>query len=948
VTHSNRHALPSRPSGSRRGVALALAALTLLAAVGGATAAAAVAGADRPAAVGTDRGDQAGDAAAANESSTNQSSGGDSTPTPERSDRSGNESGERGNRSGGTDDAAASSVAVAATGPPELAGAVELSASRAEQVGSNSRTESVIELSFTAPVRHALEDRPLRASDVVVRVDERNVTDRYVLDDDGSAGPGSTNAGQVVLSAGERVEPGDDLTVALPSLAGPDGEVGDVGTVDVSVTDETAAESAGDSNENTDEAGVFPGAPVAVVADDGESDLDNPIDVRTRAGRYVGEESTGTNSQVYLFETTDRDRDAHYQFDFTDDAGGDADGNVVQLTFFELNLTATLDETALNPGDTLRGELNARDAPRPVRLTLDGPGDNVTRETTLALPASEPTDFAFGPLEDRGDYEVVVNDTLTDRRFATETVTVAEGDVVLNADVYADERGDVVSVPVEVRRTGTATVVVGSEDVGYEATVVLLDDDGDDRVTLQWNTYLADGPEDGVGEAFSVGDDDDRIRVESVRSDIAGGDADEPEVVEAGTYDLFVRSGASSTRSTSREPEDVAIVELGPRATTSASVLAVAGEVAPDVEDASDLREARRTGNLTRTDEVTTRDVLVFQVNASGIAGVFEGSDDDAERLIDRAPPLAVRFEQVDAFNERPVELRIESNDARLVEDRAGDAYYLFVDVGGLDTVPADLAGTADADVEAEPLRTDTRFEGNFTLRGDGGLAETDESVVHAFDVVEPEFDVSEGVELPVTANGDIVVSVPTTLAPGTEVDVRLRADTGSGGSFLKTARTRVARSGRVTVTLSGRDAQLGERVTLSLDAGGTSTTVEGFVGGPGTATVPPATSTPTAVVVTIPEPTVTPTATPGTDATETTASSTGGGVAGGNGSVATASSTGVGASGAESDSDSGSDPTRSRSSTAASPSRSSSPGFGVVLAVVAVVVALVALRPWD
>jgi hypothetical protein len=755
------------------------------------------------------------------------------------------------------------------SGPPRVTGKAELYVPGRGLLGSNSETLSVIEISFDRPVVDARSGEPLNESTVRVRVNGRYVSDRYTVDDDASAGSGSTTPGQLVLSSPMELEVDDNVRVRLPPLAAADGEGTTDGPLVVSVptTSGTAAESTADGSPKTAEFGVYAGSPVAVLANDGEGDVDNPIVVRSRSRGYVDEHSTGTASQVWLFDTRERNESDNYWFDMTGDEGTARDDNQPGVRFSRLNLSVRVDETQLDPGESIRGIARADDVGRQVRVILEDPAGN-EESTVVRINGSNEAGFSFGPLYTTGSYSVTVNDTLSNRSVRTRYVAVQPGVASLRTTEFEDQRGDVVEIPVEVSRTDSAVVVVGSEEVGYRAVVEVNDGNRDGKVVLRWNTFLADGPTDGTGEAFSVRDDsnyygEDSLTVRSVNASLAGGDGSPPELLDAGSYPIDAYGGSSTAGLT----DAVATVLLRERTLRDVDVLAAPDRLAGDLEDLAAVEAAKRSGNLSRTSTVAMGDLLVLQVGATGLEGGFAayGDVDDAERFVPFSANGSLEIVEVDpGTNREPARLEITQPAVEVVPDGDRDTYYLLVDTGDVGVDPLTAASGA-ADLEpGDTVEANVTVNWTASDRGAGA-----DSVGETFTYDERTFDVPDPVN--VTASGTVSLRVPTTLAPGTEVRLRIRAESNPGAAFLRTQTVRVNREGTVVADLDGRGFQIGTEFTVRLTARDVETTVDGRVVEPGATPTPE----PTPAATPTPEPTPAATPTPAPTSTPSAAAST-------------------------------------------------------------------------
>jgi hypothetical protein len=709
-----------------------------------------------------------------------------------------------------------------------LLDAVELSTPRAETVGSNEETASVVEISFDDPVILANETRPLRESDVRVFVNGNNVSDEYSLDDDGSGGGGTRYAGQVVLSADEPLDTYDDLVVELPRMESLNGErTTGPGPVRVrpAVTTNTVVETSGDGDPDSAELSMHVGRTLAVVADDGEGDVDNPIDIEA-GDTYLDSNTTGRASQVWLFNSSDWTDYDGYEFDLTADPGRDHDDNQMSLRYRDLGLSASVESLSVDPGETIRGEVVAKDVGRQFEVVVEPPfGRNTTQVVTIPFGSSA-ADFRLEDTATEGDYTIWVRDTLTDRVIKLPTVRVSTGSATLPSGTIRDQRGDVVSIPVRLRGTDSALVSLGDDDVGYQAVVEVEDGDNDGQVTLEWNTYLA-GRNGTSGAAFGVDDSGsylpDTYSVRRVQTDVAGGDAATPEIIDATNYDVDVYGGGN----TAGAPDDVGTVNLTDPSLTSIRTFVAPAREKGTFEDADDVEEARRNGNLTASGAIARDDLLVFQVDASG----FEGAVAAAETPSDFLPldeSVRLRIEEIPDLNEDPLVVTL-SKGISTIPDGDADRYYVLVDTSAVE-VTRPSRETDEAGIQAVPtdppeelaLEDGDRFNVSLTVEGERtDLYDEDPTVRTAVTFHERAFEVPSPYRV---AGGTRVTTLPvgTTLAPGTIVEARIRGESNPQAAFLRLRTTTVESDQVARFELAGNLFPIGKRFTMRLTANGT------------------------------------------------------------------------------------------------------------------------------
>ena len=592
---------------------------------------------------------------------------------------------------------------------------------------------------------------------------------------------------------------------------------------------------------------------------------------------YFFDGSTGTNSRIFVFSTADRDA-GDYEADI--EGEGTAD-----ITVRGLGLSLDIDDRNVTNLQTLDGTVEARAGNRPIRLEfLDEDGDPVddVDDRTVQLSGQGEYEFSYDieSLEiETGEYRIRATDTTSGVTVESDTIVIQDaGDIeaTLPGGVVSETRGDVAAVPIELDNTDEATLTVGGDNVGFEANVTVRDDDDDDEVTVYFNSYAAstasEGSFSGETDLFGVSDDD-----EVVDGSVNIGVSD---LLDAESYDLSVATAGQET--------DVQLLVLEPRETTAARAWTAPQNRYGDLDAAEDVREG--TGEwLTRTDEVAVGDTVVYEIEASGLEGVLDARNEDTvtsefyEFANGSGSEPAAKFavEQEDAGpNQAPLLFQLNSSNSKVVADSENDSYYVVTRTG--DDAPGaveddDGDGAIDPDEnDYGEISDDDNLRIEFTVFGDDendlDLTEDgeDETVETTHGLTEAELSMSEPFNVTETSGQEVFGEA--TVAPGTEVRIRVRSGDNVRPAFLKTAETTVDEDGQFLVTLSFNDTSPGDGYEIVVDDTGPASelSIEGTVQ-PVIQT--PTTDTPaetTVVTSTTTTSTPTPTATP-TPATTTT-----------------------------------------------------------------------------
>ncbi|MGQ4554882.1 BGTF surface domain-containing protein [Halobellus sp. GM3] len=633
-------------------------------------------------------------------------------------------------------------------GAPELQSAVHYDDSGDEGIG--------VELAFSEAVNVSASDIALYedGSAVTHTVQDTGVTERVFV---------TTNSeiltGDLEVNLGDSIEDvdGDALT--------------DAGNNSVTFAPVTV--------KTNDDESAYKGGNVAIVSESGN---DVGVEIEGPESFYF-DGSTDTNSEVFVLNTTNRDLG---QYNVSID-GSDIDNT--HLTLRDLELGVTVDDYNVTTADAIEGTVEARGSERAITLELlDSGGDTVDGSSTSAsLNGQGEYDFSFDASSsgldlEEGNYTVLVTDDYSGVEVESEDVSVTaagDEDATFTESVVTDERGDVVELAVELQRTSTATLTLGTEDQGVVSNVTVEDDDGDDRVTLYLNTTAledATGTYSDGGNVYSLdSDSDDGI----VTADI-GTNVD--DLIDAGEYDLAVRPGENA----GEDSTDVATLVLEARGTTEINTWTAQDGFDPT--DLEDVNEALDDGELTAADEVANGDVAVHELVTTGFEGTFDAqhSEEITSAFLDKSAAGTVynfSIEQADpGANQEAWALNLSAENTTVIADGDNDTYYVFVDTGEVNTY------------DGSSIPNDESLTANFTVFNDDATDFTsaeldddeDETTLVDYDVVEPEHTVSEPYN--VSNAAEQTVSGETTLAPGTELRLRVRSTEGTSPSFLKTA----------------------------------------------------------------------------------------------------------------------------------------------------------------
>jgi len=382
-----------------------------------------------------------------------------------------------------------------------------------------------------------------------------------------------------------------------------------------------------------------------------------------------------------------------------------------------------------------------------------------------------------------GDYTFTVESSdTTAKDTASITVTkVGSKSASFPSAIVQGTQGDTVSIPVNLQNTDTATVWLGSKGVNYLTSVQVKDGNGDGKVTLQMNSYLAGRSKTLNKDAFSVKNSDDSIEsVSLVTNPIASGN-----LLDTGDYEMNV--------SISGTEKDVGTFFLNDRSTDGVSVMTAPSGTS--LGSLSDIQSAMSDGTLTADTSVTTDDLTVYKVTASGIYGMLDnqsGANTTASfnNLVSNGSlGLAVKQTNPGA-NAKANSLTLGSSlsSVTVVPDSSNNTLYVVLDASGATW----SSGKAPAD--GDNLNT------TFTVYKGSMLASKNQSVTASYSTVKPtaEFSQLTNDKLVIPGGGNVSVAGTSNYAAGTELTVRFRSSS-STNPFLKQQTVTVGADGTWT-----------------------------------------------------------------------------------------------------------------------------------------------------
>ncbi|SFR36398.1 PGF-CTERM protein/surface glycoprotein [Halogeometricum rufum] len=567
---------------------------------------------------------------------------------------------------------------------------------------------------------------------------------------------------------------------------------------------------------NTTKVNAYKGSKVAVLA--GSVNTNIEVEGTDEDSSFYREGSTGVNSQVFVFDTTNRALDTYRVKIGT--ATPDNYGNV---TVRSLDLNVSVDDlTVTNAVDSgITGTVTASSGGRPVTLELlDSDEETVsTIAADLTGQAEYEYNFSADGL-DAGNYTVLVTDNQSGVETESSSIEVSkagEGSADFQEGIVTDQRGDIANITVDLQNTDTATLTLGSSDVGFRSNVTVVDDSGDGQVSVLFNTYAVTGLSGSLSDSkaesvFAVADSDDTLDEADVDTENSV-----DSLLEAGEYDLEVQTG---TEATPDDVQNVGTLVLEERNTTA--LTSWTANTDTTLDDSDDVYTAISTNNLTQDNEIAIGDYAVHQLQASGLEGALEdqSASNDTAAFFGLAANGAVNLtvEQTDAgANRDPYMLNLNNNSATVLPDSDNDTYFVVVDTGAVNT------NDANRDLEDGDGLT-----ANFTVYEATDLAEEQQTVEDQYEVVTPEHTLDDPYN--VSAAAEQTISGETNVAPGTELNLRVRSSGDTQPSFLKTATVYVTENNTFSGTFDFSEQEVDDTYEITVRNGGDTLTVDGTV----------------------------------------------------------------------------------------------------------------------
>ncbi|SNR41571.1 BGTF surface domain-containing protein [Halorubrum vacuolatum] len=453
-----------------------------------------------------------------------------------------------------------------------------------------------------------------------------------------------------------------------------------------------------------------------------------------------------------------------------------------------------------------------------VFLYAEGKDDDLDHDEKIGLhritDREEAVDFDG---IDGGDYEFLfeVTDTAAE---ATASITVDDVDdaelsfVDSTVDVA---QGGVASITVEANDAADSGLLVIGEidDFGYQLNVTIESFNDDDRITLYFNTYTAGTSDDGDGtdleDIIWVDEDDaDEDAAIDYSETEEHEDSDTLEfILSEGDYDMSVIALGDFDDAVD-DPDDVGSLLIDERETTGLNVWTAAADTVDDIDAVDDVLAGAEAGNVTQRDLVTQDDWAIFELDATGLDGMFQYATDNgglsaitntnnaaddtllAQEESDRAARVRLRETRASAgpnADRRLVDW--EQADYEIITTAGQSTVFIAVDTDSWndDHDVFDPGAALDEEDDYEFIMN-VRIEDEWLLEFD---EEEDDDLDDLFQTIESSFDVEERTgqfrhdPYEVTATEDVEIVASTNVAPGTELTIRARSSGDTRPSFI-------------------------------------------------------------------------------------------------------------------------------------------------------------------
>ncbi|WP_327051703.1 DUF7827 domain-containing protein [Halomicrococcus gelatinilyticus] len=433
-----------------------------------------------------------------------------------------------------------------------------------------------------------------------------------------------------------------------------------------------------------------------------------------------------------------------------------SDGTSQTLEIRDLGLGITADNVTTE--DDVKATVTANRYGRNVDVTLLKNGDEVNT-TNGDLDSDAKSEFNLGSVDSTGTYTIEATDVATGITNETQ-ITVKEpatGTVTYDKEYYTVNRGDIAAFTLDIENSDHAEFEIGDRNEDFfQANATVTDDDEDGQVTVYFNTFATNKND----EDYLTVDEDSSIEYDADND--AENSLSEP-LATSGGYEVRSYVGSNA-----EDAEELAVTEL---TVEKRSTDAISSWIAP--EDVDTTNVSTLTDGLTDRDTVAKGDNVVLKVEATGIFGAMDGKS-ELENVDNMTLTIAESGSNVEANTKADVTTPVNFS---MMKDADNGSFYAIVDTQELN------------DTEGKALG---EFNATFDLNGDYALAsDGNETVSTTFTTEAAEMSLNNGDEK-AFPQGEGTITGETNLAPGTEINVRA----ASSGKFRKNSKVTVGSDG--------------------------------------------------------------------------------------------------------------------------------------------------------
>jgi len=594
---------------------------------------------------------------------------------------------------------------------------------------------------------------------------------------------------------------------------------------------------------------IWQGQSVGVTGLDANTDIALREDFGTDEGSRLVEQLSTDNTGTVTFDTADLESGDYYLVG--------ASSATAKGTTFEVaiqSLSTEFDEDSVQSDEEAEFDIDSNRGTYSLNVSANGDLDDEELEALfdddfdVTIPDDDDEEIVtlndvnddtfvanFSNVEDldTGEYEFTFEsvDTSAEDTASIEVTEAGEGELSLAEGSTSVAQGDIAEITVELDETDAGSVVIGNfDDDNYQANISVEDGNDDGEVTVLFNTYTA-GQDGGTVVEAEAADDDDEANLDGEQGDLS-------ELLDTGDYDISVSPTTlgddGDATDALNDESDIGSLLIEERSTGDMVLWRTTDDVRDDVVEVQNDENASAAvgaivggvegGVVTETDTLALgsnddSDVLVHQITASGLEGAL-GNDVDAaslhDLLIDDAEgdgdddsnSLALTLtEQDPGANAEANEINLADLDngeftsaVDVVYDEENDDYYVFLDADELNSA-IDANENSNFD-DVETIGDGDEYTVEFTVQNakltgvaeDSDYSDDDyedafESANATFDAVEADgsFDLNDDDEVEVENTEDANISGTMNVAPGTEISLRVRSEDAEA-NFIKNA----------------------------------------------------------------------------------------------------------------------------------------------------------------